>query len=143
MCRFETILGVVMKAIYENCTDKYIDLAAEVMNQRKDLQPLLESGANIGFIESTERKKSNGKVVFADTRLVSGIWTAFCHYDFIITFYIPHVDLLDVEQEKILMWHELKHCGVKENGKLYIVPHDIEDFRTIIEKHGLDWANIG
>ena len=131
-----------MKNIYENCTNSYSDLAYEVMKQREDLKPLLESGAEIGFIESTERKKSNGKIVFADTRLVKGVWTAFCPYNFLITFYIPNVMLLDEKQIEILMWHELKHCGIKSNGTFYIVPHDIEDFKLIIKNQGLEWASF-
>ena len=129
-----------MKKSYENCTKNYTDLMYRVMEQREDLKRLFESGAEIGFVESLERKKSNGKIVFADTRLVSGVWTAFCPYNFIITLYIPNVALLDEKQLEILMWHELKHCGVKDNGTAYIVPHDIEDFKIIIEKCGLDWS---
>ena len=48
--------------------------------------------------------------------------------------------MLDEEQKRILMWHELKHCGVDGKGNTYVIPHDIEDFKEIIEKHGMDWA---
>ena len=107
----------------------------------EDLQPLLHSNARLCFLTSTEYKKRNFKRVFADTRLVKGVWTAFCPYDFIITFYERNTSLLSYEQIKILMWHELKHCGVTADGKYFLIPHDIEDFSEIIEKHGHKWAN--
>lgn len=121
--------------------EELFDLADEVMREREDLEPLLYSNARICFITSTEYKKSKTKRVFADARLVKGVWTAFCPYDFIITFYDRNTSLLNNEQIKILMWHELKHCGVTEDGRYYLIPHDIEDFSTIIDECGYDWAN--
>lgn len=44
----------------------------------------------------------------------------------------------------ILLEHELLHIGVNTDGNepsFYIVPHDIEDFRSIIEKYGTDWSD--
>jgi hypothetical protein len=44
------------------------------------------------------------------------------------------------EQLDILMEHELRHIGISESGTLQIMPHDIEDFRAIIDDYGLDWS---
>ncbi|MBR2528824.1 MAG: hypothetical protein IKE58_10195 [Blautia sp.] len=43
----------------------------------------------------------------------------------------------------ILLYHELLHVGVNERSgeMVYVVnPHDVEDFRTIIDRYGIDWA---
>ena len=61
-----------------------------------------------------------------------------------IVVYEPNcVGFTDLQFE-LLLWHELKHIGFKPDTideEYYVVPHDIEDFRVIIDKYGLDWNN--
>lgn len=130
-----------MRNEYEEREELY-DLATEVLKEKEDLFAIAHSGARIGFLTSTEYKSKSGIITFADTRAVKGVWTYYVPYDFIITFYIRYTDLLSKEQLKILMWHELKHCGVKPNGVFYLIPHDVQDFSDILDKHGHKWANI-
>jgi len=40
------------------------------------------------------------------------------------------------------MLHELRHITLGEKG-LKIRPHDIEDFKDILETYGLDWNEPG
>ncbi len=56
-----------------------------------------------------------------------------------ITFY-PLAIELDTEHRKRVMRHELMHIGIEPGGKLYIVPHDVEDFRAMLDEYGMDWA---
>lgn len=140
MCRFETFLGVNMsKGDYEIASDLET-LAIEVIEEHTELSIITDNDVKIAFVRSSQRKKGKNKIVFADTRKVADVYSAFIPYDFIITFYAPNVEMLDEEQKRILMWHELKHCGVDGKGNTYVIPHDIEDFKEIIEKHGMDWA---
>ena len=47
------------------------------------------------------------------------------------------------EQMEILLYHELLHVGMDDTGEevKYIVnPHDVEDFRAVIDRYGIDWA---
>jgi len=47
------------------------------------------------------------------------------------------------QQLRILLYHELLHVGIDEAGeglKYVITPHDIEDFRKVIDRYGIDWA---
>jgi hypothetical protein len=56
---------------------------------------------------------------------------------------MPNVDGMTERQLEILMYHELLHVGMTEDGEdvKYIVnPHDVEEFRTIIDKYGIDWS---
>lgn len=46
---------------------------------------------------------------------------------------------LSEKQLKILLEHEIMHIGV-EGNRLYVVPHDAEEFTEIIRKYGIDWA---
>lgn len=53
-------------------------------------------------------------------------------------------DSLDSPTQKILMEHELRHIMPIINDKTgdckyQIRPHDVEDFSSIIKKHGTDW----
>jgi len=70
--------------------------------------------------------------------VVSEKLKAFIPYDFIITFYWPNCETLSPEKLERLMYHELRHVGFAD-GKMFIVPHDIEDFRSIIDTWGFDW----
>ena len=39
------------------------------------------------------------------------------------------------------MLHELKHIGIGEKG-LKIENHDVEDFKDILYRYGLDWNGL-
>ena len=84
----------------------------------------------------------HGKSVFGQCEKVPDKykWSVPC--DFTITIFEPNVERFTEEQMRILILHELMHVGVLKDGNeenYFIRPHDIEDFRTIIEKYGLDW----
>ena len=47
------------------------------------------------------------------------------------------------KQIEILIYHELRHVGVNDSGiepSFYVVPHDVEDFKDILQKYGFEWA---
>jgi len=100
-----------------------------------------ELGIKIGYVISQSRKGGE-KITYADCRKVSDTYKAYLPYDFIITFYERNTGFLNENQLKVLMYHELKHIGIGERG-LKIIPHDIEDFKDILEIHGLDWNSFG
>lgn len=58
--------------------------------------------------------------------------------DFTITIFEPNIIGWTDEQLRILIFHELLHVGV-DGDRLFIVPHDLEDFRVIIDEFGVDW----
>ncbi|MCM3291632.1 hypothetical protein M3661_15990 [Paenibacillus sp. MER 180] len=70
------------------------------------------------------------------------VFKAYLPFDSIITFYERNTGLLSENQQKILMLHELRHITLGEKG-LKIRPHDIEDFKDILETYGLDWNEPG
>lgn len=98
-------------------------------------------GIKIGYVVSDERKQGE-KVTYADCRKVTEVFKAYLPYDFIITFYERNTGFLNENQQKILMFHELQHIDIGEKG-LKVRPHDVEDFKNILEKYGLDWAEAG
>ena len=118
-------------------SEDLMQLAREVL----DDYDLEAEGVDILYLVSGKSKRSKGKVCFADTEKVKPKYRSFVDYDFIITFYADS-QYLSRKAKRILMLHELRHVGW-DGEKAYIVPHDVEDFRGIVEKYGLDWTTIG
>lgn len=120
-------------------SSEYRRLAEKVIKKHEDLHWIKESNIKIGYVESDKDKMSNGKIIYADCNKVQSLYKAYTDYDFIIRMYGPNVIMLNEEQIEILMYHELMHVGMDDNGNMRIVPHDVEDFRCILDEYGLDW----
>ncbi len=116
-------------------------LGIKVINHFPEFIFIKEWNIKIGYVISQE-KKSGKRILYADCRKVQEVYRAYLPFDFIITFYECNTGMLNENQLKILMLHELKHIGMSERG-LTIVPHDIEDFSGILRKYGLDWNEYG
>lgn len=107
---------------------------------REKFKWIREQKIRVGFVYSESEKKSQGRLVYGECRKVPGTYRPWVPYDFVIVFYEPNVMLMDQMQQEILMEHELRHIGVSDSGELRIEPHDIEDFRPIIDEYGMDWS---
>ena len=122
-------------------SDLYNLMSEDIIREKRP--DILALGISVGFISSTKAKTiGKTKLVLGECRKVTDLQKLFCPHDFLIIIYEPNCEGLTEEQMKILLWHELKHIGVDEEGETYVVPHDIEEFRDIIEAHGLDWQNV-
>lgn len=114
-------------------------LAAKVIAENEIFGHLSSDDCRIAFQECESTKTNSGKTVYADTERVKDKLKALLPYDFIITFYKDGMEL-SVEMKERLMYHELKHVGFEpEEKKFSIIPHDVEDFKDMIEKWGVDW----
>lgn len=120
-------------------SDELADIGRSVMKEFGDLRHLDDKGCRIGYQWSSQGKKSKGMLVMADTEMVKDKFKAFMPYDFIITFYEPNCYGLDEVRMRRLMYHELKHVGYGGYGDYSIIPHDMEDFRSVVDKWGADW----
>lgn len=116
-------------------------LGTKIINSFQEFGFIREWNIKIGYVISQERK-SGKKIVYADCRKVQEVFRAYLPFDFIITFYAQNTGHLNDSQINVLMLHELRHIGMGERG-LTIVPHDIEDFSSILSKYGLDWNEYG
>lgn len=112
-------------------------LADLIINKFPELYFIKEYGIKIGYVLSQERKQGQ-KITYADCRKVNLVYSAYIPYDFVITFYADNIEMLNENQKKILMLHELKHIGVNQKG-LVIIPHDVEDFESILKDYGTKW----
>ena len=102
------------------------------------------NGVRVDYIHSDEVKKSRGRVVWADCRLITGI-PAFLAGNpeglFVITFYDHVWKELEFNQKVYLVDHELSHAfadvDLKGEIQLSTVGHDFEEFDAILRRHGL------
>lgn len=130
-----------MREISEQNED-YARIGMELIREEKSLNWILSTGVAVGFMSSNRAKVSKGRAIFGECDRVKDKYRAFIPYDFLITVYEPNVIEFTPKQIRILLHHELLHCGVNSNAEptYKINPHDIEDFREIIDRYGLDWS---
>lgn len=136
------LYGVFMIEIAEQ-SEEFAELAQEVIQEHRDLHWIIAAGINIGYLESNREKISKGRETLAECIKVKDLYKYYIPHDFLIVIYAPNVSGMSRDQLKILLYHELLHVGMNEKDGVpkYIVnPHDVEDFRTIIDRYGLDWA---
>lgn len=112
-------------------------LGNKIINKFDEFSFINEYGIKIGYVLSHERKNGE-KITYAECRKVNETYKAYLPFDFIITFYECNTGHMSENQKKILMLHELKHIGIGLRG-LKIIQHDVEDFRDILIKYGIDW----
>lgn len=118
------------------------ELGRRVIRDRPDLAWIRECRVRIGYAMSSKQKTKDDRIIFAECYKVKPLWQAFIPYDFVIVFYEPNTMMMDNQQQEILMYHELLHIGMEDNGSLKIRPHDIEDFRVILDEYGMDWNAV-
>ena len=105
-----------MREICEQ-NDDYARTGAELIKSEDSLKWIAETGVLVGFMSSNKAKVSNGKTVFGQCERVPDKYKAFIPYDFLITVYEPNVIDFTGQQIRILLHHELLHCGVNMNAE--------------------------
>ena len=125
-------------------SEEYAKIAHDIIQNEPCLADIRQSDATIMFLSSDKEKKSKGKTVFGECEKIPEKYKWAIPCDFTITIYEPNVVAFTDKQIRTLLLHELLHVKieVQDDGteKYSCNPHDIEDFRMIIDRYGLDWA---
>lgn len=127
-------------------SEEWAKIGQDVINVLPELfGHLIELGVDIGYVTSEEAPERNGKKKCAECiALKKAEQKQFYPHDYLIKVYEPNVAYMNDMQKAILMEHELLHINASQDDKgelkLGIRPHDIEDFASIIDKYGHDWA---
>lgn len=128
---------------HRTISEEYSEIAAKLIQEEILLTDIRHSEATIIYLSSDKEKKSKGKAVCGECEKIPDKYKWAIPADFTITIYEPNVAAFTEDQLKILIFHELLHVGIEVKGdgsEAYSIrPHDIEDFRTIIDRYGLDW----
>ena len=126
---------------------EWAEIGMEVINKFADgkFKPIIEFGISIGYVISKESPERNGIKTMAECIAVKkDHQRQFNPHDYLIKIYEPNVAYMNDVQKRILMEHELNHihCYENKNGdlKIGLNTHDVNDFKDIIEKYGVDWS---
>lgn len=84
--------------------------------------------------ETKLRQGKRMKIAHAE-KVSDKMQAADCPYEFIIVINEGIWNKLTLEQQDAVLDHELQHCARDEEG-YYIRDHDVEEFRSIIQRHG-------
>lgn len=123
---------------------KFKRIAEKLIQEEATLEYIKDNCVRVAVVESDEEKKKNRKIVFGDCAKVNQRYSWCCPYDFIITVYKVNCELFNFGKKEYtaLLHHELLHIGVDNDGNepaFYVVPHDIEEFYSIIDMYGDNW----
>lgn len=115
----------------------FTEMADELIKTEPELEYLIGAPITIVYLESTLRKKSQGKLTLGQCEKVQEKNKWGIPADFTITIFEPNVRGMSDDQLKILMMHELMHIG---KDFISVRPHDLEDFKYIVDRFGVNWA---
>lgn len=124
---------------------KYKEVAEDLINTEPKLSHIKDSEVKIVYLSSEHCKKEGNKYVAGQCEKIPEKYKWAIPSDFSITVFEPNVERFTEEQIKILLFHELLHIGIDIDGneeKYYIVNHDVEDFKEILNRFGMDWSEI-
>lgn len=127
-------------------SDEYRELAYAVIDAVPELWTIKQADIRVGFIKSFKEKHDGSNHVLGQCIKVPEIYVELLSLDFLIVIYEPNVVGLTTNQKKVLLWHELKHIGIRDTDgePMYItVPHDREEFDSIINRVGMYWSELG
>jgi DNA-binding FrmR family transcriptional regulator len=105
----------------------------------------------MAYLYKNKPIKIKGREAVATAEKVAQKHRTLSGYHFIITIAYPTWQELDDKIRLAVLDHELEHCFVEDDEKTgepkyAVLPHDVEEFSTIIRRHGLytsDLVRIG
>lgn len=124
--------------------NNYKEIAEALIEAEPELDYIKQSNVKIAYLESDQCKKKGNGTVHGECEKIPAKYKWAIPEDFTITLFFNNNIGMSEEQIKVLLFHELLHIGVDygEDGEIYkINPHDVEDFKTIIKRYGIEWAN--
>lgn len=128
---------------HRELSEKYAEIAADLIKTEPLLESIRQSEATIVYLSSDKPMKSKGRPVCGQCEKIDPKYKWAIPADFTITIFEPNVITFSDDQLRILIFHELLHVKIdtEENGteKYGIYPHDIEEFKAIIDRYGFDW----
>lgn len=128
---------------YRKLSEEYTEIGIELIRTEQELMHIKNSNVQIGFLNSPIMKRSKVLTTYAVCERVPDKYKWSIPFDFLITVFDQSVKDFTDDQIRILLFHELLHVGIEEaNGeeKYFTVPHDLEDFKLIVDKFGARWS---
>lgn len=128
---------------HRELSEKYAEIAADLIKTEPLLESIRQSEATIVYLSSDKPMKSKGRPVGGQCEKIDPKYKWAIPADFTITIFEPNVITFSDDQLRILIFHELLHVKIETDDtgveKYGINPHDIEEFKAIIDRYGIDW----
>lgn len=127
---------------YRHLNEEYAEIAQDLIDTEPMLEYIKNAQVSISYLSSDYKKIENGKKVHAQCEKVQEKYKWGIPADFTITVFEPNVIGFSKHQIRILLFHELLHVHIdyRDGEEKYSVnPHDLEDFRYIIDRFGSHW----
>ena len=126
--------------------EHYAEIGMDLIQTEDALIDIANSQATIIYLSSEHKKVASGKKVLGQCEKVADKYKWGIPCDFTITVFEPNAEGMTEEQLRMLIFHELLHVGIEYNAdgtETYSVkPHDLEDFKLIIDRFGTDWSKV-
>ena len=126
--------------------EKYAKIGADLIKTEPSLRDLAISNAQVVFLSSEYKKKNGTKITHAECEKIADRYKWGIPADFTITVFEPNIEGFSDEQIRILLFHELLHIRIDTDGNgvesYGIYPHDLEDFKEIVDRFGTDWSKV-
>lgn len=126
--------------------EEYAAIGADLIENEDALIDIKNSGVTIIYLSSWQKKTSEGMLVHAQCEKVPEKYKWGIPCDYTITVFEQNVADFSDEQMRILLFHELLHIKIafKEDGTeaFGLNPHDLSDFKLIIDRFGTDWSKV-
>lgn len=122
-------------------SEEYTEIGMRLLEERPELAEIRNAQVSVVFLASEHIKKKSGTLVYGQCEKIPEKYKWGIPCDFTVTLFEPNIAFLNAKQIEILIFHELLHIGVDEDS-FFIRPHDLEDFKVIIDKYGVNWSEI-
>lgn len=124
-------------------SEEYTAIAEDLIQSEDVLAHLRDCKATIVYLSSEHKMMKDTKAVLGLCEKVNEKYKWGIPADFTITLFEPNLIGLSSEQIRIVIFHELLHVGIgyHDGEEQYsVIPHDIEDFKYIIDRYGAHWS---
>ena len=128
---------------HREINEHYAEIAKDLIEKEPLLEYIRQSDVTIVYLSSDKPKQSKGKSVCGECERINPKYKWAIPCDFTITIFDPNVITFSEDQLRILIFHELLHVKIElgdDGEEAYSInPHDVEEFREIIDRYGIDW----
>jgi hypothetical protein len=92
--------------------------------------------ARIAFVFRSEEQELNGRVILAQVSKVPEKMQPYMEFDYVVWVAENRWINMPDKQREALIDHELCHMGMSSTGGWKIKPHNIQEFREILDRYG-------
>lgn len=124
----------------ENAGDEVYALKDRLVSKHSSLIGML-AGIPIKLLLKLKPSFHGGKAVLGKTTVFPEVQRLLHPFFFMIQLDKEFWEK-NVGKREALLFHELCHAGIDDEGRPHIIPHDFEEFYSVVKLYG-DWADEG